>query len=100
MSQLIPQLTIHSLVDNQSQLSNEKHAFGWLWQTKQFPTIELTVGILHLIWPQALEIEKVTDLEGICTSLSHSPIAVHGNLLRIVTRSVDLAYIAPIPSLV
>ena len=38
MSQLIPQLTIHSLVDNQSQLSNEKHAFGWLWQTNQFST--------------------------------------------------------------
>lgn len=38
MSQLILQLTIHSLVDNQSQLSNAKYAFGWLWQTNQFST--------------------------------------------------------------
>ena len=61
---------------------------------------QLTVGLLSLIWSQALEIEKVPDLEGIHTALSHSPIAIHGNLLRIVTRSADLAYIAPIPSLV
>ena len=61
---------------------------------------QLTIGLLSLIWSQALEIEKVPDLEGIHTALSHSPIAIHGNLLRIVTRSVDLAYIAPIPSLV
>ena len=44
---------------------------------------QLIVGLLSLIWSQALEIEKVTNLEGIHTTLSHLPIAIHGNLLGI-----------------
>ena len=52
---------------------------------------QLTVGLLSLIWYQELEIEKIPDSEEIHTALSHSPIAIHGNLLRIVTRSSNLA---------
>ena len=52
---------------------------------------QLTVGLLSLIWYQELEIEKIPNSEEIHTALSHSPIVIHGSLLRIVTRSSDLA---------